>query len=171
MKIVLYGHPVLRQKSVKVENIDESLREKLNEMVKLMRKANGIGLAANQVETAQRFFVLEVDGNVKKIINPEILEFGDEIVEYEEGCLSIPMIYKKVNRPDRIKVKYYNEKEEEITEELTGMWARAFQHEFDHIDGVLFIDKLSPMNKRLVTKKLEILKRDFEKGNIYREDI
>ena len=171
MKIVLYGHPVLRQKSVKVENIDESLREKLNEMVKLMRKANGIGLAANQVETAQRFFVLEVDGNVKKIINPEILEFGDEFVEYEEGCLSIPMIYKKVNRPDRIKVKYYNEKEEEITEELTGMWARAFQHEFDHIDGVLFIDKLSPMNKRLVTKKLEILKRDFEKGNIYREDI
>ena len=171
MKIVLYGHPVLRQKSVKVENIDESLREKLNEMVKLMRKTNGIGLAANQVETAQRFFVLEVDGNVKKIINPEILEFGDEIVEYEEGCLSIPMIYKKVNRPDRIKVKYYNEKEEEITEELTGMWARAFQHEFDHIDGVLFIDKLSPMNKRLVTKKLEILKRDFEKGNIYREDI
>ena len=171
MKIVLYGHPVLRQKSVKVENIDESLREKLNEMVKLMRKANGIGLAANQVETAQRFFVLEVDGNVKKIINPEILEFGDKIVEYEEGCLSIPMIYKKVNRPDRIKVKYYNEKEEEITEELTGMWARAFQHEFDHIDGVLFIDKLSPMNKRLVTKKLEILKRDFEKGNIYREDI
>ena len=171
MKIVLYGHPVLRQKSVKVENIDESLREKLNEVVKLMRKANGIGLAANQVETAQRFFVLEVDGNVKKIINPEILEFGDEIVEYEEGCLSIPMIYKKVNRPDRIKVKYYNEKEEEITEELTGMWARAFQHEFDHIDGVLFIDKLSPMNKRLVTKKLEILKRDFEKGNIYREDI
>ena len=171
MKIVLYGHPVLRQKSVKVENIDESLREKLNEMVKLMRKANGIGLAANQVETAQRFFVLEVDGNVKKIINPEILEFGDEIVEYEEACLSIPMIYKKVNRPDRIKVKYYNEKEEEITEELTGMWARAFQHEFDHIDGVLFIDKLSPMNKRLVTKKLEILKKKKKKGNIYREDI
>ena len=112
MKIVLYGHPVLRKKSLEVKDIDESLREKLEEMIKIMRKANGIGLAANQVEISERFFVLEVDGSVKRIINPEILEFGEEIVEYEEGCLSIPMIYKKVSRPDTIKVRYQNERGE-----------------------------------------------------------
>lgn len=171
MKIVLYGHPVLRKKSLEVKDIDESLREKLDEMIKIMRKANGIGLAANQVEISERFFVLEVDGNVKRIINPEILEFGEEIVEYEEGCLSIPMIYKKVSRPDKIKVRYQNERGEEVIEDLSGMWSRAFQHEFDHIEGVLFIDRLSPMNRRLVIKKLEVLKRDFEKGKTYREDV
>ena len=171
MKIVLYGHPILREKSLKVENIDENLKKTMDEMVKLMRKANGIGLAANQIGIKERFFVLEVDGKVKKIINPEILESGENISEYEEGCLSIPMIYKKVNRPETVKVKYQNEKGEEIEEELEGVWARAFQHEFDHINGILFIDKLSPMNKRLIIKKLDVLKRDFEKGKIYRKDV
>lgn len=171
MKIVLYGNPRLREKSVEVEKIDDELRETLNEMVKLMRKANGVGLAANQVDIAKRFFVLEIDGVVKKVINPEIIEFGEEIVEFEEGCLSIPAVYKKVNRPEMIKVKYKNENGEEISEELHEMWARAFQHEFDHIEGILFIDKLSAMNKRLISKKLDVLKRDYTKGRKYREDI
>ena len=169
MKIVLYGHPTLREKSEKVEVIDDNLRETLDEMITLMRKANGVGLAANQVDIAKRFFVLEHDGVVKKVINPEILEFSSEIADMEEGCLSIPGIYKKVNRPAKIKVKYLNENEEEVVEELEEMWARAFQHELDHIDGILFTDKLSIMNKRLVAKKLDVLKRDFAKGRIYRD--
>lgn len=171
MNIVLYGHPILKEKSSEVEDIDDSLRDTLNEMIKLMRKANGVGLAANQVGINKRFFVLEVDGLIKRIINPEILEFGDKITEYEEGCLSIPMIYKKVNRPETIKVKYKNENEEEVIEDLDGMWSRAFQHEFDHIEGILFVEKLSLIDKRLITKKLEILKRDFKKGKIHREDV
>ena len=169
MKIVLYGHPTLREKSEKVDAVDDTLRETLDEMVVLMRKANGVGLAANQVDIAKRFFVLEHEGVVKKVINPEILEFSEEIADMEEGCLSIPGIYKKVNRPTKIKVKYLNENGEEVVEELDEMWARAFQHEFDHIEGILFTDKLSVMNKRLVAKKLDVLKKDFAKGRIYRD--
>lgn len=163
MKIVLYGHPVLKEKSTVVEKIDDELKKILDEMVELMRKANGIGLAANQVEIAKRFFVLEIDEKVKKVINPEIIEYGDEIVEYEEGCLSIPGIYKKVDRPEMIKVKYQNENGEIIEEELHDIWARAFQHEYDHIEGILFTEKLSIINKRLISKKIDVLKKRFYK--------
>ena len=169
MKIVLYGHPTLREKSEKVDVVDDNIREILDEMVALMRKANGVGLAANQVDIAKRFFVLEHDGIVKKVINPEILEFSEEIADMEEGCQSIPGVFKKVNRPAKIKVKYLNENGEEVVEEMDEMWARAFQHEFDHIEGILFTDKLSVMNKRLVAKKLDVLKKDFAKGRIYRD--
>ena len=169
MNIVLYGASVLKEKSTVVEEINDELRTILDEMVELMRKAKGVGLAANQVGIAKRFFVLEIEDKVKKVINPEIVEFGEEIVEYEEGCLSIPEIYKKVNRPGMIRVKYQNENGEIVEEELHDLWARSFQHEFDHIDGILFIDRLSIMNKRLVAKKLTVLKRDYEKGRIYRE--
>ena len=171
MNIVLYGASVLKEKSTVVEEINDELRTILDEMVELMRKAKGVGLAANQVGIAKRFFVLEIEDKVKKVINPEIVEFGEEIVEYEEGCLSIPEIYKKVNRPEMIKVKYQNENGETVEEELHDLWARAFQHEFDHIDGILFIDRLSIMNKRLVAKKLTVLKRDYEKGRIQIDEI
>ena len=87
----------------------------------------------------------------------------------EEGCLSIPGVYKRVNRHAKIKVKYLNENGEEVVEELEEMWARAFQHEFDHIEGILFTDRLSILNKRLVAKKLDVLKKDFAKGRIYRD--
>ena len=108
MKIVLYGNPTLRKKSEQVElsHINDELKKTLEEMVTLMRKANGVGLAANQINIGKRFFVLEIEGTVKKVINPEIVEASEEMAEYEEGCLSIPGIYKKVVRPEKIKVKY-----------------------------------------------------------------
>ncbi|MDO5088331.1 MAG: peptide deformylase [Leptotrichiaceae bacterium] len=170
MKIVLYEHPTLRIKSENVEIVDDELRSILDEMVETMRKANGVGLAANQVDIPKRFFVLEVENVVKKIINPEILEESIEVIEYEEGCLSIPGVYKKVNRPSEIKVKYLDENGKEIIENLNEMWARAFQHELDHLDGVLFIDRISVLNKRLISKKLELMKKEFAKGKKYRED-
>ena len=83
--------------------------------------------------------------------------------------MSIPGVYKRVNRPAKIKVKYLNENGEEVVEELEEMWARAFQHEFDHIEGILFTDRLSILNKRLVAKKLDVLKKDFAKGRVYRD--
>lgn len=159
MNIYVYEDMILRKKSKKVEEIDDNLRKTLEEMVKTMRLAKGCGLAANQVGIDGRFFVVEVNNIVKKIINPEILEFGMEMVEFEEGCLSIPGIYKKVIRPDKIKVKYFNENGKEIIEELEGVDARVFQHEYDHLDGVLFIDKISPLSKSLIRKKLEIMKK------------
>jgi peptide deformylase len=170
MKIVLYEHPTLRTKSTEVDTVDDELRKTLDEMVDIMRKANGVGLAANQVDIPKRFFVLEVENEVKKIINPEILETSEEIIEYEEGCLSIPGIYKKVNRPAEIKVRYLDENGKEKTEKLSEMWARAFQHELDHLDGVLFIDRISVLNKRLIAKKLDLMKKEFIKGKKYREE-
>ncbi len=173
MKIVLYGNPTLRKKSEQVElsHINDELKKTLEEMVTLMRKANGVGLAANQINIGKRFFVLEIEGTVKKVINPEIVETSEEMAEYEEGCLSIPGIYKKVVRPEKIKVKYLNENGEEKVEELEEMWSRAFQHEYDHLEGILFTDRISILNKRLISKKLEVLKKDYSKGKIYREDV
>lgn len=160
MNIYVYEDPILRKKSVNVDEVNDELREILNEMVRTMRAANGCGLAANQVGIDKRFFVLEVDEVVRKVINPEILEFGEELIEYEEGCLSIPGIYKKVIRPEKIKVSYLNEKGEKVIEELTGLNSRAFQHENDHLDGVLFVDKISNLAKNLIRKKLEIMKKN-----------
>ncbi len=160
MKIIYYGNPVLREVSKEVTEIIDEIRQILDEMVETMREENGVGLAANQVGLTQRFFVAEVDGNVKKIINPEIIEFGKEEIELEEGCLSIPGIYKRVKRPEKIKVRYQNEKGETVEEELNEVWARVFQHELDHLDGILFIDKISPLNKRLISKRLAQIKKE-----------
>lgn len=160
MNIYVYEEPILRKKSVDVEKIDDNLRNILEEMVKTMRLANGCGLAANQVGIDKRYFVLEVDGIVKKVINPEIVEFGQEVVEFEEGCLSIPGIYKNVIRPEMIKVRYLNENGELIEEELHELTSRAFQHEYDHLDGVLFVDKISPIAKNLIKKKLILMNKN-----------
>ena len=160
MKVVYYGDPVLREVSTEVTEVTDELRKILDEMVEVMYEYNGVGLAANQVGLTQRFFVGEAEGKRRKIINPEILEFSSNDIELEEGCLSIPGIYKRVTRPDSVKVKYLDENGKEIIEELDGIWARIFQHELDHLDGVLFTDKLSPLNKRLISKKLLQIKKE-----------
>lgn len=162
MNIYVYGYKSLTTKSINlnIEEIDDNLNKLLDDMLVTMRKANGCGLAANQVGIEKRFFVLEINGFSKKIINPEILEYGDSQCIMEEGCLSIPGIYKNVKRPENIKVKYLNEKKEEIVEVLDGMWARAFQHEYDHLDGVLFVEKIEPVAKSLIRKKLIQMKKN-----------
>ena len=161
MDIQVYGAKILRTmtRSLEKEEINDELRKTLDEMVKTMRLANGVGLASTQVNIDRRYFVMEIDGIVKKCINPEILEILADNVSTDEGCLSIPGIFKKVSRPDKIKVKYLNEYGEEIVEEMQGLWAKAFQHETDHINGMMYIDRLTPVNKNLIRKKLEIIKK------------
>ncbi|TDT68617.1 peptide deformylase [Hypnocyclicus thermotrophus] len=161
MDIVTYGSSVLREKSKKIEKIDDEIKTLLNNMVETMQEAQGVGLAAPQVGINIRAFVLDIgDGNIRKVINPEFLEFSNNIVEQEEGCLSIPGIYKKVKRPESLKIKYLNENGEEVIEQAEGLLARAFQHEYDHLEGVLFVDKISPVAKRLVSNKLQKLKKE-----------
>ncbi len=160
MKIYVYENSILRTKSTEVDKVDDDLRIILDRMMKVMDKANGIGLAANQIGIDKRFFVLDVEGRKLKVINPEILEFGDELIEFEEGCLSIPGIYRNVTRPEKIKVKYMDENNEVHEELLEGLISRAFQHELDHLDGVLFIDKISPLSRNLIRKKLELMKKN-----------
>ena len=161
MNIQVYEAKILRTKSTPLEKeeINDELRKTLDEMVETMRLANGVDLASNQVDIDRRYFVLEIDEIVKKCINPEILEILDDNVEMEEGCLSIPGIFKRVARPNKIKVRYLDENGNVVEEVMEGLWAKAFQHETDHINGMMFIDRLSPINKSLIRKRLENIKR------------
>ena len=161
MNIQVYEAKILRTKSTPLEKeeINDESRKTLDEMVETMRLANGVGLASNQVDIDRRYFVLEIDEIVKKCINPEILEILDDNVEMEEGCLSIPGIFKRVARPNKIKVRYLDENGNVVEEVMEGLWAKAFQHETDHINGMMFIDRLSPINKSLIRKRLENIKR------------
>ena len=161
MNIQVYEAKILRTKSTPLEKeeINDELRKTLDEMVETMRLANGVGLASNQVDIDRRYFVLEIDEIVKKCINPEILEILDDNVEMDEGCLSIPGIFKRVARPNKIKVRYLDENGNVVEEVMEGLWAKAFQHETDHINGMMFIDRLSPINKSLIRKRLENIKR------------
>ena len=161
MNIQVYEAKILRTKSTPLEKeeINDELRKTLDEMVETMRLANGVGLASNQVDIDRRYFVLEIDKKIKKCINPEILEILDDNVEMEEGCLSIPGIFKRVARPNKIKVRYLDENGNVVEEVMEGLWAKAFQHETDHINGMMFIDRLSPINKSLIRKRLENIKR------------
>jgi len=156
MEVVLLGHPVLRQKSSPVEEIDEKVREFVEQMAETMYRAKGLGLAANQVAVPKRIFIIDIaqkEGTPKLevYINPEILEAEGTVI-HEEGCLSIPGYYAKVKRHEKLLVKAYDLNGKEFQRELTGLHAIAFQHEYDHIEGILFIDRLSPLKQRLFKK-------------------
>lgn len=171
-EIKKYGEECLVKESVPVSEITDEILEILDNMVETMHDANGVGLAAPQVGINKRFFVIDIgDGVVRKIINPEILEFSESISESDEGCLSVPGIYKKVKRAYEIKVKYMNEMGEVKEETMNGFLAKAFQHEFDHLAGTLFIEKISPMAKRLIAQKLKHIKRETEREHKNKENV
>ncbi|WP_206028705.1 peptide deformylase [Thalassoroseus pseudoceratinae] len=147
MEIVHYPHPVLRFKSLPITRIDADLKAKIAEMFELMYAAKGIGLAANQVGLPFRFFVINPSGDPKQkefeqvFINPEIIsKKGSE--EGEEGCLSLPDVYGPVKRAAKIKVVAYDLTGQEFEWEVDDLTARVIQHENDHLDGVLFIDRI-----------------------------
>ncbi len=165
VKIRSYGDPVLRGENKKIEEINSEIKEILENLVDTMRDINGVGLAAPQIGINLRMFVVEAeDGIIKKVINPEFIEYSEQQVDLEEGCLSVPGIHKKVKRSEKIKVRYYDEDGERVEEELEGLWARAFQHENDHLEGILFVDKIAPVAKRLVSKKLQNMKKETLKN-------
>ncbi len=161
-----YGDPILREVAHKVEKIDDEILEILENMVETMYSTKGVGLAAPQVGISKRIFVCDQgDGVVRKIINPVITPLTDTLIDCEEGCLSVPGIYKKVQRPEKIKIEYMNEKGEEITEEVEGFLAIIMQHEYDHLEAVLFVDRISPIAKRMISKKLQNLKKETLREN------
>ncbi|MGL5050544.1 MAG: peptide deformylase [Fusobacteriaceae bacterium] len=163
LDIRIYGSEVLREKALPVEKIDEEVIKLLDDMVETMNDSKGVGLAAPQVGVNKRVFVLDVgDGVIRKVINP-VLEYSKEIADCEEGCLSVPGIYKNVKRSEWVTVTYLNEKGVKVTEEAHELLGRAFQHETDHLDGILFVDKISPMAKRLISKKLQNLAKENRK--------
>jgi peptide deformylase len=160
-EIKTYGDSALRGENKNIEKVDDSIKEILDSMVETMRNISGVGLAAPQVGINLKMFVMEAEeGIIRKIINPEFIQYSEIQIDHEEGCLSVPGIYKKVKRPESISVKYLNEDGKEIEEELDESWARVFQHEYDHLEGILFVDKIAPVAKRLVSKKLLKMKKE-----------
>ncbi len=153
-KIRIYGDPILRQKAKKVEVIDDNLNEILDEMIETMYLGDGVGLAAPQVGLSLRMFVMDVGNGPRKIINPEILKYSEEKEIAEEGCLSLPDIFEDVERSVWIEVRFQDESGNWHEERLEGYEARVFQHEYDHLDGILFIDRLSPAKRALLKPKL-----------------
>ena len=138
---------ILRKKSRNVDKIDERTLQLLDDMAETMYKENGAGLAAPQVGILKRVIVVDIGDGLIKLINPEIVEHEGEQQD-EEGCLSVPEIIGEVKRPYKLKVKGLNELGEEIEIKATGFLARAFCHEIDHLDGILFIDKVIPSTIR-----------------------
>lgn len=135
------GDPILRKKSRKIDSINERMTELLDDMVDTMKEANGVGLAAPQIGVLRRAVVIDVGEGPIKMINPEIVnESGSEVDQ--EGCLSVPGYVGTVERPTEITLKYTDENGEEQTIEATDLFARAICHEVDHLDGILYKDKV-----------------------------
>jgi peptide deformylase len=168
--IVMYGDPVLRQRAKEIPQ-GTDVKQLIADMFETMDAASGIGLAAPQIGKAIRLFI--VDGtaledepdmeNFKKVfINPQVINETGNPWEFEEGCLSIPNIREKISRKEKVKIKYYDEEWNLKEEEYDGMKARIIQHEYDHIEGKMFVDYLTPLKKRLLKGKLS----DISKGKV-----
>ena len=172
--IYLLGNPELRRVTQPVEHIDEQIRTLVADMIETMHHASGIGLAAPQIGRIERIFVvdlspmadslqeegIEIPPQPMVFLNPRITESGDHESDYEEGCLSIPDIHEEVRRPERIVMSYRDMDFVERTEEFDGMLARVIQHEYDHLEGVLFLDHITPLRRRLLKRRL----RDITNG-------
>jgi peptide deformylase len=161
--IKIYGEEILRKKSAAIDNLNGDLVKFLNDMNESMMAAKGLGLAANQVGRVIRAFTIDLShfdvlAEPKIIINPEVMEKSDLMVTGEEGCLSFPGLYQMIQRPNKVTVKALDLDGKEYFYEAEGLVARVILHEIDHLDGILFIDKLTPAQRSLIKKKLVKIK-------------
>lgn len=154
MEVLYLGDETLRQPSQPVQNIDDELRTVIQEMFITMDKDRGIGLAAPQIGKNIRLFVVKIDDGVERVfINPQIIGTSEKQCSYEEGCLSIPKMYAEVIRPESVTVQYQDAQGRRKTIEATGLLARVIQHEYDHLEGILFIDRLSEKDRNTIIEK------------------
>lgn len=177
--IVAYGDPVLKKKAKDIPEDFPKLQELIDNMFETMYNANGVGLAAPQIGKSLRLFIVDAspfaeDENIPEeekeilkdakevFINPEIIDEQGNEWDFNEGCLSIPEVREDVFRKPDIEIKYYDKDFKLHHKKLSGLYARVIQHEYDHIEGVLFTDKLSSLKKRLIKGKL----KNISKGKI-----
>lgn len=171
LPIVTYDDPVLRKKTKEVAELSPEIKQLVSDMFETMYNADGVGLAAPQIGRTERIFVIDPDPISEEVdnktwgkmafINPIIhRKWGDE-KPYKEGCLSLPELFEDVHRPSNIEIEYLDENFEKQHMEADGFLSRVIQHEFDHLEGILFIDYLSRFKKRLIAKKL----RRIDTGN------
>ncbi|MFY9418887.1 MAG: peptide deformylase [Bacteroidales bacterium] len=172
LPILAYNHPTLRKKADIVEKDYPDLQQLILDMKETLKKSEGVGLAAPQVNKSIRLFIVdatyyaskypETKEFTKTFINPQIIEMSENTVYMPEGCLSIPGIYEDISRPETITIQYFDENWQEHTETYSTIIARIIQHEYDHLEGILFTDKVPMIRKVFLKKKLE---------NIYSGDI
>jgi peptide deformylase len=166
LRILKYPHPALRHVCKPLRCVDGELRNIVREMFDLMYQQKGVGLAASQVGLPYRFFIINLEGDPAKapeyvFLNP-VISRRSGTTEAEEGCLSFPEIYAHVKRSEKVVLSGYSLDGEELNYELSGLFARAAQHEYDHLDGVLFIDRLTPSGLLSVKQALWDLEAEFE---------
>ena len=156
LNILHFPDPRLRNVAQPVEQVDDSVRQLVEDMFETMYAAPGIGLAATQVNVARRIVVIDISEEKDQplcLINPEILEL-DGLEEMEEGCLSVPGVYERVQRAEQVKVAALDRTGKPFEMQADGLLAVCIQHEIDHLDGKLFIDYLSPLKRQMIQKKL-----------------
>jgi peptide deformylase len=171
LPIYAYGFPVLKKVAEEVSQDYPKLEELLENMWETMYSAHGIGLAAPQIGLSVRIFLVDTiqiedeendarkEGIKKAFINASIIEESGDLWSYEEGCLSIPKLTGDVERNARVTIEYFDESFNHKIETFEGMNARVIQHEYDHIEGILFTERLKPLKKRLISRKLDLIKR------------
>ncbi|HNS16447.1 MAG TPA: peptide deformylase [Bacteroidales bacterium] len=169
LPIVAYGHPTLRKKAVDIDHSYPGLDELIESMFLTMKESSGVGLAAPQVNRSIRLFIVDASpyakdypevANFRQIfINAFILEENGKEWSFNEGCLSIPDIHEDVTRKSRIRIRYVDEQFREHDEVFDGVAARIIQHEYDHLEGILFVDRISTLRKTLLRRKLNDISR------------
>jgi len=170
--IVAYGHPNLRKISEEIDENYPDLNKLIEDMFETMYDSNGVGLAAPQINLQIRLFIIDASPYAEKIpeekelkkvfLNPIIEDESGEFWSFEEGCLSIPEIHEEVKRKSKVKISYYDQNWNYFEEEYSGILGRIIQHEYDHLEGKLFVDKISPLKKSILKRKL----MNIAKGNI-----
>jgi len=158
LEIKEYGDPILREKALLVEEITPDILNLIKDMAETMYADSGVGLAAPQVGVSKRIITIDEDEEkLLVLLNPEIIKSEGEAVE-EEGCLSVPGVYSEVKRSLKVTVKALNENGDPIEINKEGLTARALQHEIDHLNGILFIDKIGRMERQILLNKLKKIK-------------
>ncbi|WP_430814656.1 peptide deformylase [Carboxylicivirga sp. RSCT41] len=165
LPVAVYGHPVLRKVAKVISKDDPDIKNLIKDLWSTMYRTDGIGLAAPQVAKSVRVFVIDADvykdefpelkGFRQAFINPQLKVLSDKKVWMNEGCISVPTVNKQVKRPDRIELSYQDEEMNCHIEVFEGMAARIIQHEYDHLEGKLFIDYLNPLSRLFLNKKLK----------------
>jgi peptide deformylase len=167
LKLHLFGSPVLRQESKPVAEVTDETRRFIDDLFETMDAARGVGLAANQVGVATRIAVVDADGQRFAMVNPRVIEPGPTMTA-EEGCLSIPDYFADVKRPGTVALEALDRDGKTFRLEATGLVARAIQHELDHLDGILFVDHLSPLKREMLLKRY---KREHAGDTSYIRDV
>ena len=167
-KILTEPDQFLRKKSIEVDQVDNSIRSLMDDMIETMYAAPGIGLAAIQIGVPKRVIVIDLSRNGEKkqpmyFVNPKIVSNSDSDASYEEGCLSVPNQFAEINRPDKCDVHYLDYEGKKKNLKAEGLLATCIQHEMDHLEGILFIDYLSKLKKNMIIKKLSKQKKSLER--------